>query len=74
MGLNKHAQTSPFLLVFWVILFFLLMGAGLGYFVTQTVGVAFSFGSLTGVEAFIIANLVLWFVLAFIMAVMWWSR
>jgi hypothetical protein len=50
------------------------MGAGLGYFVTTGIGVAFSFGSLTGLEAFVIANLILWFVLAFILSVMWWSK
>jgi hypothetical protein len=63
-----------FQVTFWVIFFFLLMGAGFGYFIQTGVSTSMSFGNISGLEAFILANLVLWIVLGFIVAIIWWSR
>jgi hypothetical protein len=70
---NKKGQTV-FTVVFWIIIFFLVMAAGLGTFITIMVGMSIDLGGLTGLEAFLVGNLLLFILLAFILAVMWWSR
>jgi hypothetical protein len=71
--MNKKGQ-SVFTVVFLIIIFFLIMAAGLGTFVTTMVGISIDTGGLTGLEAFLVGNLLLFILLAFIIAVMWWSR
>lgn len=72
--MNKTAQVSIFTLIFYAIIFIILLAGGLGYVINVMVGVAINNGSLTGLEAFMIANLILWFIIAFIIALFWWSR
>jgi pheromone shutdown protein TraB len=72
--MNNKAQTTIFTMLFWIIIFVLLLGAGFGYFIMQMTGLALSFGSLSGIEAFLVATLPLFIILAFIIAVIWWSR
>ena len=71
---NKKSQSNPFVIVLFIILFILIMGAGLGSFINTSLGVAMGLSNLTGFEAFLLGNLMLWFVLIFIIAVLWWSR
>lgn len=70
---NKRGQTI-FTTIFYIIIFVLLIGGGLGYFVITLSGIALDSSGISGVEAFFIANLILWIILAFILAVMWWTR
>ena len=71
---NKKSQSNPFVIVLFIILYILIMGAGLGSFINTSLGVAMGLSNLTGFEAFLLGNLMLWFVLIFIIAVLWWSR
>lgn len=70
---NKKAQTI-FSTVFYIIIFLLLLGAGLGYFIVVMSGIAIQSSGIGGIEAFFIANLILWIILGFVLAVMWWTR
>lgn len=73
MAKMKKAQTT-ITLIFWVIVFlivFIMFGAQfMGYWSTQAV----TSNNLTGIEAFLLNNLLLWFiliVLVFIIAYAW---
>lgn len=71
--MNNRGQTA-FDLIFIVIVFFLLLGGGLGYFINSVVGVSMGSGAFSGIEAFFISNWLLWIILAFILAVLWRAR
>lgn len=67
--MNKKAVT-PITLVFWVIMFaivFFMFGAQfLGYWSLYAVSV----NGLTGVEAFLLSNMLLWFIIILIIGIL----
>lgn len=72
--LCKKAQVNIFTMIFIIVIFFLLLAGGLGYIVNTMVGVAMTTPELTGIEAFFINNLMLWFILGFVIWVLWSMR
>ena len=60
--------------LFYIVIFFLVVGAGLGYMVMTTSGMAVTMGNLTGIEGFIVNNLMLIFILVFVVAIIWYTR
>lgn len=75
--MNNKAQMSPFTIVVVVLIFFLVLGAGLGKIVNDLVGISNDYSTqagASGIELFLLNNLLLWIVLVFIIAVLWWSR
>lgn len=74
--MNKKGQGNVgiFTVVFIAIIFLLVMAAGLGKFVLDFSNLAVVLGGLSGLEAFFVANLLLWVFIAFVLAVLYWSR
>jgi hypothetical protein len=70
--MKKRAQANIFVIIVWLIIILLVLGSGLGFFVNTMSGVALDSG-LTGIEAFFISNLILWFIVGIIIAVLWWG-
>lgn len=71
--MNKKGQ-SIFTIIFIIIVFVILLGLGIAPIVNFMSGLAVSLGGLTGLEAFIIANLLLWIIIAFIIWAIWSTR
>lgn len=70
--MNSRGQTI-FTFTFWIIIFVLLLAGGLGYFITQMSSVAITNSGLSGIEGFILANFLLFILLGFIIAILWYA-
>jgi hypothetical protein len=70
----RRAQASIFTIVFIVIVFVIILAVALAPFITTTTSMAVSYGSMSGIEAFILDNLLLWVILIFIIWVLWATR
>lgn len=73
MFARKGQSSGIFSIVFWIVIFLLLLGSGLGLFIINMSGLAITMGSLSGFEAFMIGNLILWIIIAFIIAALYWG-
>lgn len=74
--MNKKAQVgmSIFTILFIILIFIIVFSGALAPFIQTLVPIAINNGSLTGIEAFLVANLGLWVLLVFVVAIMWWTR
>jgi len=72
--LNYRGQASIFTVVTIIILFVILLGLALAPIISTTSSVAVSVSGLTGLEAFMISNLLLWVILIFIIWAIWVTR
>lgn len=71
--MNRKAQ-SIFTIAFIMLVFVIILALALAPIITTTTGIAVTAGSLTGLEAFFMANLLLWVILIFIIWVLWVTR
>lgn len=74
MKLNSSKGQSIFTVLFIVLIFILIMALALAPFITTVSGIAINLGGLTGLEAFMIGNLLLWIIIIFIIWVLWSTR
>jgi hypothetical protein len=72
--MNSKAQANSFDLVFIIIVFFLLLGGGLGYAINTIVGVGMQNNQMSGLEALPFNNFLLIVIGVFILAVLWRSK
>lgn len=68
---SNRAQMNIFYVFFTVIIFFLIMGAGFGKMINTTLGIAVNDNHITGIEGFVIDNLLLFIILIFILWILW---
>lgn len=71
---DRKGQASIFTIVFIIIVFVIILALALAPFITTTTSIAVTNGSLTGLEAFLIDNFILWVILIFIIWVLWATR
>jgi len=69
-----RAQVSIFTVVFYIILFVIILAVALAPFITTTTGIATQQGGLTGIEAFLMDNFILWILLIFMIWILWATR
>jgi hypothetical protein len=72
--MNKRGQASIFTILFIVLIFIILLALALAPFITTTSAIAVQLGGLTGLEAFMIGNLLLWVIIIFIIWILWVTR
>ena len=72
--MQKKAQLSIFSIIFIIIVFVIILAVALSPFITTVSSIAVSAGGLTGLEAFLIANLLLWVIIIFMIWVLWVSQ
>lgn len=72
--MSKKGQVNSFDLAFIVIIFFLLLGAGLGYAINTILAVGLQNNQMSGLEAFPFNNLLLIIICVFVLAVIWRSK
>jgi TM2 domain-containing membrane protein YozV len=72
--MNKSAQTNVFDLVFIALVFFLLLGGGLGYLINTMVGAGTVGANFSPLESLVINNWLVIIIIVFILALLWWSR
>lgn len=70
---NKKGQ-SIFTIAFIMLIFVIILALALAPFITTTTQIAVQQGALTGLEAFFMANLLLWVIVIFIIWVLWVTR
>jgi hypothetical protein len=72
--MNTKGQLSIFSIVFIIIIFAIILGLGLAPVVNLFTNLSISLGGLTGLEAFLIGNLLLWIIVIFIIWALWSTR
>lgn len=68
--MNKKGNFTPITLVFWIIIFgvvFFMFGAK---FLGENSILAVEQNNLTGIEAFLLSNMVLWFILIVVISIL----
>ena len=63
-------QTSIFTVIFWIIIFFIVGLVALFPILSAGSSIVIAIGNLSGIEAFLIANLILWSTFAFIILIL----
>lgn len=71
---DRRAQLSMFSIVFIIIVFVIILAVALAPMISTTTHTATAASNLTGLEAFLIDNLLLWVILIFIIWVLWATR
>lgn len=71
---HNKGQASIFTILFIVLIFIILLALALAPFITTTTSIAIQMGNLTGLEAFLIGNFLLWVIIIFIIWVLWITR
>ena len=72
--MNSNGQANSFDLVFIVIVFFLLLGGGLGYAINSMVAVGMQNNQMSGLESLPFNNFLLLIIGVFLLAVLWRSK
>lgn len=72
--MNRRGQLSVFSVVFIILIFVIILAIALAPFITTTSEIAISYGSLSGLEAFVIGNMLLWVIIIFIIWILWSTR
>lgn len=72
---GKRGQNSPsvFTIIVFVIIFIMLMGSGLGYFLSSSIAIAVNSGVLSGMELALYMLLPVFIVFFFGVAVLFWG-
>lgn len=69
--MNTKAQLSPFTILFIALIFIIILAVGLAPIVSTTTTVALQTSGVSGIEGFIINNMLLWIIIAFIIWILW---